>query len=81
LSIGEKESPKPSLPKRVGTAVRRLRTERKLTQHRLAEKIGTARSYLSRLENGLLAPTISTLEHVASALDIDIADLFLAARE
>ena len=68
------------LATRIGKAVRRLRQERQLTQDSLALKTRTARSYVSRLENGLVGPTISTLERVASALDIDVTDLFVAAR-
>jgi transcriptional regulator with XRE-family HTH domain len=41
---------------------------------------GTARSYVSRIEHGLVAPTVTTLERFAAALDIDIADLFITAR-
>jgi len=80
LSIGASALSQQSLPERIGVAVRSLRHERGFSQNALAKKTGTARSYLSRLEHGLVASTVSTLERLAAALDIDIAYLFLAAR-
>ena len=39
-----------------------------LTQHQLAERIGTDKGYISRLERGLIIPTVSTLYRIASAM-------------
>jgi transcriptional regulator with XRE-family HTH domain len=74
------EQPTEALAKRIGAAIRSLRKERKLSQRRLAEAMGTARSYISKLERGLLVPSLQTLERATSALGIDIADLFLRLR-
>lgn len=68
------------LARRVGTAVRCLRKERKLTQQRLAILMGTGRSYISKLESGGVVPSLQTLERATLALGIDLADLFLRLR-
>lgn len=39
-----------------------------LTQNQLAERIGTDKGYISRLERGLIIPTVSTLYRIASAM-------------
>lgn len=65
------------LAKQLGAAIRRLRKERKLSQQDLASAMGTARTSVSRLERGLLLPSLPTIERATFALGIGIADLFL----
>lgn len=50
----------------------RARTEKKMTQKELAEKINTAQSNISRLESGSYNPSIAFLKKVADALDKDL---------
>lgn len=45
------------------------RIKRGLTQQKLAQKIGTKQSAVSRLESGLYNPTLFFLQKVADALD------------
>lgn len=45
----------------IGEMVKEARKEAKLTQEDLAEKTGTKKSYISRLENGKIDIQISTL--------------------
>jgi DNA-binding XRE family transcriptional regulator len=68
------------LAKRIGVAIRQLRKERKLSQERLSKAIGAARANISRIERGLAIPTLTTLEKIASALGIDLLDLFIRFR-
>ncbi len=68
------------LAKRIGTTIRSLRIERKISQARFSASIGAARAGLSRIEGGLAHPTLKTLEKVAAALDMDILDLFIRIR-
>lgn len=49
-------------------AVLDARTKKGMTQARLAEKIGTKQSVISRLEKGRANPTISFLQKLAQAL-------------
>lgn len=46
----------------------RARMRAKMTQQAVAEKMGTTKSAISRLEGGRRSPTISTLEKYAAAI-------------
>lgn len=60
----------------IGQNIKRLRTQRKLTQEQLAKKSGIARSAIARLEIGLRkAPTIATVKKLCRALRVPITDL------
>lgn len=39
-----------------------------MTQKELAERIGSDKSYISRIEKGLITPTVGTLYKMASAM-------------
>ena len=56
--------------------VRELRTEKGLTQEVLAQRAHMAVRHLQKLEGSDLNVTIDTLSRVASALEVDISDLF-----
>lgn len=43
-----------------------------LTQQELAERIGANKGYISRLERGLITPTVSTLYRIASAMGMTV---------
>ena len=47
----------------------KARTEKKMTQKQLAEKIGTRQSNIARLESGNSNPSFRFLQKVAGALD------------
>lgn len=51
------------------TAIIRAREKHGLTQKKLAEKMGTKQSVISRLESGNANPTIDFLKKIAEALD------------
>ncbi len=58
---------------------KRIRIERErrgLSQQQLADKAGISRGYLARLETARQDPTVGTVEKVARALRIKLADLF-----
>lgn len=60
------------------TRIREWREFRELTLERLAARIDDAMSAgnLSRLERGLIPYSQETLERIAAALDVEVADLF-----
>jgi transcriptional regulator with XRE-family HTH domain len=59
----------------VATAVRDLRHVRNLSQRQLAARMGVPRTYISKIENGKAMPTLSSLDRLARALDVDISAL------
>ena len=65
---------------RVGTAIRRLRLQRRLSQERLAELAGTSGKYVGEIERAQVNATIDVLADLAAALSVDAGDLFAAPR-
>jgi transcriptional regulator with XRE-family HTH domain len=66
----------------LGRAIRLCRTQRGLSQSELANIAGISVSYLSLLERGKRDPTFSTIEDIASALNVPVSILvFLAAND
>jgi XRE family transcriptional regulator, fatty acid utilization regulator len=59
----------------LGQRIRHFRTERALTLDQLGSAVGIAGSQLSLMENGKREPRLSLLAQVATALEIDLADL------
>ena len=60
----------------VGRNLRRLRRERKLSLRALADISNTAINTLSLIENGKTSPSVSTLQSIANALEVDIIAFF-----
>jgi len=63
----------------VGRKIRQLRSESQITQKELSERTGLAVSYLSRVENGRLTPTLPTLTKITDALKVPLPALFDAS--
>ena len=59
----------------VAAAVRDLRRVRNLSQRQLAGRMGVPRTYISKIENGKAMPTLSSLDRLAKALQVDISAL------
>jgi transcriptional regulator with XRE-family HTH domain len=60
---------------RLARNLRRLRTERGLSQEGFAHDAGIHRTYISDIERGARNPTLSVVERIALALGIDVCDL------
>jgi len=65
----------------IGPAVRRLREARGLTVRAVAERAGFSASFLSQVENAQASPSISSMERIASALDVTLGEFFQAASQ
>jgi transcriptional regulator with XRE-family HTH domain len=59
----------------VARAVREVRHERSLSQRQLAGRMQVPRTYISKIENGKAMPTLSSMQRLAQALEVDICDL------
>jgi transcriptional regulator with XRE-family HTH domain len=91
----EIEEPEPQLPQlvvasantstsedeiNVARAVRDIRHARGLSQRQLAGRMQVPRTYISKIENAKAMPTLSSLERLAQALEVDICALLRDAR-
>ena len=65
-----------SLQINVGKHIQKLRELKGISQQDLAAKCNFEKSNMSRLEAGRVNPTLATIEKVAKALDITLAELF-----
>lgn len=63
----------------VGINLRRMRLERGFTQESLAYEAGIAPSFLSQIETGKRAPTVTTLDVLAKAMKMPIVEFFASA--
>ncbi|MFA5027686.1 MAG: helix-turn-helix transcriptional regulator [Candidatus Methylomirabilota bacterium] len=64
-----------TIMERVAGNVKRLRTERGLSQQALADKAKIHRVYLAYIETGSRAPSLEILERLAKALKVKAAKL------
>ncbi|MCL4532364.1 MAG: cupin domain-containing protein [Actinobacteria bacterium] len=60
----------------VGEKIRRHRVLGKLRIVDLAERVSMSPSYISQVERGLLFPSVGSLQKIASALGLHVADFF-----
>ena len=49
---------------KIGALIHEARLERGLTQEQLAEKVGTTKSYISKIENNIKEVRLSTLQKI-----------------
>ncbi len=60
----------------VGDLVRRLREQRGLTLRGLAAATDFSPSFISQLENGLVSPSIDSMERIANTLGVTLGEFF-----
>jgi transcriptional regulator with XRE-family HTH domain len=65
-----------SLGRHLGTTIRQLRLQHGLTIAEVAERAKISRGMLSKIENGLSATSLETLEQLANALGVTLSKLF-----
>lgn len=58
--------------KKIGSRIQKCRTEKKLTQAKLAEAIDTNQKHLSRIEGGYHRCSLDTIVALARALDVSV---------
>jgi len=67
-----------SSPKRLGTLIRQLRTQRKppLSQRALGEKVGVSDAYIAMIETGKRKnPSLALLKRIAKTLGVPVTEL------
>ncbi|MBI4478936.1 MAG: helix-turn-helix transcriptional regulator [Acidobacteria bacterium] len=60
----------------LGESIRKMRQAKGLSQGEMQKRTGILRSYLSRVENGHTVPSFATLQRLASAMGVTLADFF-----
>lgn len=66
-----------NLKQKLGKRIQELRKFQNITQEKLAEKINMDITSLSKIETGRNYPQPDTLEKIASALSVEIENLFV----
>lgn len=64
---------------KLGEAVKAMRDEAELTDDQLADKAGTSKASISRIENNKQTPSLDMLERIAAALDVKVYQIFARA--
>jgi len=59
----------------VGKHIHRIRTEKRITQEALAEKLFVTRQAVSAWETGKALPDVETLERIAAVLEVDVMEV------
>ena len=57
---------------KIGENIKRIRTNKRLTQEEFAKEVGISRSYLGDLENDRKSPTVETLEKISSKMETTV---------
>ncbi len=65
----------------IGQIIKGLRVEQGLKLESLANDLDLATSTLSRIERGLLNPSLPSLERIAMALGVRVSDIFREAEQ
>src|SRR6266849_9775242 len=60
----------------LGPRIRTLRHARRITLRELAERAGVTESFLSQVEREVASPSIASVQRIARALGLTIAELF-----
>ena len=64
------------ITEKVGYRIRELRLQQNLSQEKLALKAGIDRTYLAGIESGKRNATITSIEKIINALEIELKDFF-----
>lgn len=68
-----------SLQRRLGKAVRRLRSEAGYSQEGFADHVGVHRTTMGRIERGAFNVTLETIERIAKGLRMPVSRLLAEA--
>jgi transcriptional regulator with XRE-family HTH domain len=60
---------------KLGKNLKRIRTEKGISQGDIVRKLGMPKSFVSSIENGKTNPTLATIAKLAKALGVQIEEL------
>ena len=60
---------------KLGRNLKRIRTEKGITQGDIAKSLGVSRGFVSNLENGKTNPTLATITRLANAVGVTTDEL------
>ena len=66
--------------KNIGGNLKRIREAKGLTQSQMADLAGISRIAYRNIENGTSSPKVSTLQNIASGVDVKLQDLLRPVR-
>jgi transcriptional regulator with XRE-family HTH domain len=61
--------------KRLGKNLKRIRTEKNISQSDIASSLGASRGFVSNIENGKTNPTLTTITKIAKAVGVSADEL------
>lgn len=64
-----------SILEKFGQQLKKLRTEKNLTQEQFAQKCGLHKNYIGMVERGERNPSLINIEIIAKGLEISISEL------
>lgn len=64
------------IEEQIGAKIRNLRNQNGLTQEELADRTELTKGFISQLERGLTAPSVSTLSDIVECLGTNLSDFF-----
>jgi transcriptional regulator with XRE-family HTH domain len=60
---------------KLGKNLKRIRTEKDISQGDIARSLGVSRGFVSNLENGKTNPTLATITRLANAIGVSTDEL------
>ena len=67
---------KKQLAEKIGVAIKHYRSNKNISQEKLAETIGADRTYISALEKGKKIASVYCLYQLSRELEVNLKDLF-----
>jgi transcriptional regulator with XRE-family HTH domain len=75
-SLATLPPPEATIAMSIGSTIRTYRLQKGMSQGDIEKRTGLLRCYLSRVENGHTVPSLETLQKIAGALELQLAQFF-----
>lgn len=69
------------MDKLIGSTLKEIRIEKKISQRKLAEMAGITNGHISKIEKNKSDVSVAILNRITNALGISICDLFLRVED